>query len=93
VFIQESEVIDIKSIKYENFAPTVFIQQFYTLRDIPIRLQRYLSLGEVRIRREIINAFQLNQMSRADHEQNYFLWEEYNLKIKIDSISLSKVLH
>ncbi|WP_157261553.1 MULTISPECIES: hypothetical protein [Paenibacillus] len=90
-FLKDGEVIDIKGIEYYHFAPFEFIQQFYQIDGLPVRLQRYLRLGESRLRDEIINAFQMNKMVVKSSEHEFFLWEEYNLKIEIEGFSLKQI--
>ncbi|WP_372010070.1 hypothetical protein NBRC13296_05760 [Paenibacillus chitinolyticus] len=90
-FLKDGEVVDIKEIEYYHFAPLKFIRQFYQIDGLPSRLERYLRLGETRFRDEIINAFQLNKMVIKSSEHEFFLWEEYNLKIEIEGTSLKQV--
>jgi hypothetical protein len=92
-FLKDGEVVDIKGIEYCHFAPWEFIQQFYQVDGLPVRLQRYLHLGEKRFRDEIVSAFQMNKMVLTVPEHGIFLWEEYNLKIEIEGFSLKQILH
>ncbi|MBO9610621.1 MAG: hypothetical protein J7639_32010, partial [Paenibacillaceae bacterium] len=66
---------------------------FYQIDGLPVRLQRYLRLGEARFRDEIITAFQMNKMVIKVPGRGIFLWEEYNLKIEIEGFSLKQIVH
>lgn len=88
--LKNEEVIDIKGVEYNFFAPIEFIEQFYNLESPSSRLQRYLRLGESRLREEVISAFQTNKIvTITTSQEDYFLWEEHEIKLEIKDFSLS----